>query len=29
MLDALDKYARMEQQKRADEKRGAQLDTVH
>jgi hypothetical protein len=29
MLDALDKYARMQQQKRPEQTRGAQVDTVH
>jgi hypothetical protein len=29
MLEALDKYAHMQQQKRSDQTRGAQVDTVH
>jgi hypothetical protein len=29
MLDALDKYARMQQQKNTDQARGVQVDTVH
>jgi hypothetical protein len=29
MLDALDKYARMQQQKNTDQVRGVQVDTVH